>query len=201
MFSQLKNNLIQAKDLVPIGIFAALYFIAVILSNVVLFIIPGYSYVYIPVASAFLAGPVFMLLVSRVPRFGAITILGLLMGLNFFLTGRYPASLPYAVIIALIADYIAYTGQYRSQTHLTGSYILFSFNTIGPVLPMFLFPDLYVAHLVNQGRDAAYIENAFSSISGATFWILVIGLIVAGAAGAWLGFRLLKKHFKRSGIV
>lgn len=201
MMNRLKENLIESKDLIAVGIFTALYYISVVLSNVVLFIIPGYSYVYIPIVVAFLAGTVYMLTVTKIPRFGAISIMGLIMGLNFFLTGRYPLSLLFSLIIAVIADLIAWSGRYKRKNGLLASYIVFSYNTIGPVLPMFLFPNRYVDYLVEQGRDAAYIENAFANISTITFWVLIIGILVAASLGGLFGQRMLDKHFKRAGIL
>lgn len=198
---QNKKNHIQMKDLISIGIYTALYFVMVALSNIVLFIIPGYSYVFIPIIAALLAGTIYMLMVAKVQKFGAITIMGLMMGLNFFLTGRFPPSLFIAVGFALLADLIAYVSKYQSRKAILGSYVVFSFNTVGPVLPMFVFPEIYINHLVNQGRDAAYIENAFADITQTTFIILVVGIIVAALVGGLFGQRMIKKHFERAGIV
>src|SRR5699024_10613406 len=80
-----RKKKIQIKDLVAIGVYTALYFIMVAISALlVVFIIPGYSYVFIPVVSALLSGTIFMLLVAKVPRFGAITIMGCVVGFFFF---------------------------------------------------------------------------------------------------------------------
>lgn len=196
-----KKKQIQIKDLISIGIYTALYFVMVALSNVVLFIIPGYSYVFIPIIAALVSGTIYMLMVAKVQKFGAITIMGLMMGLNFFLTGRFPASIFIAIGIALIADLIAYASKYQSRKAILSSYVVFSFNTVGPVLPMFIFPEIYTYHLINQGRDATYIENAFADITQQTFIILVVGIIVAAVIGGLFGQRMIKKHFERAGIV
>ena len=88
-----RKKKIQIKDLVAIGVYTALYFIMVAISALlVVFIIPGYSYVFIPVVSALLSGTIFMLLVAKVPRFGAITIMGSVMGIFFFIMGRFPGA-------------------------------------------------------------------------------------------------------------
>src|SRR5690625_2428598 len=84
--SRKKRNSIQIKDLVSVGVYTALYFIMVAISALlVVFIIPGYSYVFIPVISALLSGTIFMLMVAKVPRFGAITFMGSLLGIFFFI--------------------------------------------------------------------------------------------------------------------
>lgn len=200
--SRKKRNNIQIKDLVSVGVYTALYFIMVAISALlVVFIIPGYSYVFIPVISALLSGTIFMLMVAKVPRFGAITIMGSIMGIFFFIMGRFPGALFICIGIALIADGIAYVVRYKSKKGLLLSYLIFSFSTIGPVVPMFVFPNLYIDQLVEIGRDASYIESAFANISQNTFLILVAGIIIAAIIGGLFGQSMMKKHFEKAGIV
>lgn len=200
--SRKKRNNIQIKDLVSVGVYTALYFIMVAISALlVVFIIPGYSYVFIPVISALLSGTIFMLMVAKVPRFGAITIMGSIMGIFFFIMGRFPGALFICIGIALIADGIAYAVRYKSKKGLLLSYLIFSFSTIGPVVPMFVFPNLYIDQLVEIGRDASYIESAFANISQNTFLILVAGIIIAAIIGGLFGQSMMKKHFEKAGIV
>lgn len=200
--SRKKRNSIQIKDLVSVGVYTALYFIMVAISALlVVFIIPGYSYVFIPVISALLSGTIFMLMVAKVPRFGAITIMGSIMGIFFFIMGRFPGALFICIGIALIADGIAYAVRYKSKKGLLLSYLIFSFSTIGPVVPMFVFPNLYIDQLVEVGRDASYIESAFANISQNTFLILVAGIVIAAIIGGLFGQSMMKKHFEKAGIV
>lgn len=193
---------IQMKDLITIGVYTAMYFLIVALSALlVVFIIPGYSYVFIPVISALLAGTIFMLMAAKVPRFGAITIMGSIMGIFFFIMGRFPGALLICIAIALLADGLAYLFKYKSRKGLLLSYLVFSFSTIGPVIPMFIFPNIYINELVEHGRDPSYIEGIFSSISQNTFIALVIGIFIAALIGGLFGQRMMKKHFKKAGIV
>ena len=197
-----RKNSIQIKDLISVGVYTALYFIMVAISALlVVFIIPGYSYVFIPVISALLSGTIFMLMVAKVPRFGAITIMGSIMGIFFFIMGRFPGALFICIAIALIADGIAYAVRYKSRKGLLLSYLFFSFSTIGPVVPMFVFPNLYIDQLVEVGRDASYIESAFSNISQNTFLILMVGIVIAAFIGGLFGQKMMKKHFEKAGIV
>lgn len=200
--SKNKNNSIQIKDLIAIGVYTAMYFIMVAISALlVVFVVPGYSYVFIPVISALLSGTIFMLMTAKVPRFGAITIMGSIMGIFFFVMGRFPGALFICIGIAFLADIIAYLFKYKSKKGLIGSYLVFSFSTIGPVLPMFLFPSIYINQLLEQGRDISYIEGAFANITQNTFIVLVIGITIAAIAGGLFGQQMMKKHFERAGIV
>lgn len=197
-----RNKNIQMKDLISIGVYTAMYFILVAIGAIfVVFIVPGYSYVFIPVIAALLSGTIFMLLVAKVPRFGAITIMGSIMGIFFFIMGRFPGALLICIGIAFLADVIAYLFRYKSKKGLLGSYVVFSFSNIGPVIPLFLFPNIYIDQMVGLGRDTSYIQNAFADISQTTFILLVSGIIIAAIAGGLFGQRMMKKHFKKAGIV
>lgn len=197
-----QKNSIQMKDLIAIGVYTAMYFIMVAIAAMpVLILVPGYSYVFIPVSSALLTGTIFMLMVAKVPRFGAITIMGSIMGVFFFIMGRFPGALIICIVIALIADLIAFAFKYKSKKGLLLSYLVFSFSTIGPVIPLFLFPNLYIDEMVEVGRDATYIESIFSSISQNTFFILIIGIIITAIIGGLFGQKMMQKHFKKAGIV
>lgn len=192
---------IEMKDLISIGIYTALYFIVVTFSNIVLFIIPGYSFVFIPIIAALLSGTIFMLMTAKVPKFGAITLMGSLMGLNFFIMGRFPGSLPVSIILSLLADLFASIFKYKNKKAILVSYTIFSFHTIGPVLPIFFFSNRYITHLIEQGQNASYIENAFESISQYTFFFLVFGLTAAAIVGGLFGQRMMRKHFKKAGVL
>lgn len=197
-----KKKSIQIKDLISIGVYSAIYFILVgISAALTVFIIPGYSYAFIPVVSALITGTIYMLMVAKVPRFGAITIMGSIMGIFFFIVGRFPGATLVAFLISLLADIIAYIFKYKSKIGLLLSYIVFSFSLIGPVLPLFLFPNFYMDQLIEQGRDATYIEGVFSTISEYTAIIVVILIILMAIIGGLFGQRMMKKHFEKAGIV
>lgn len=197
-----KSTSIQLKDLIAVGVYTALYFIMVAIAAMpVVLLLPGYSYVFIPVSAALLTGTIFMLMVAKVPRFGAITIMGSIMGIFFFIMGRFPGALVICVLIALLSDLLAYFFKYKSKKGLLASFIVFSYSTIGPVIPLFLFPNLYVSELAEVGKDDTYIQNIFSSISQNTFYILIVGIFVAAIIGGLFGQRMMNKHFKKAGIV
>ena len=197
-----QENSIRMKDLVAIGVYTALYFIMVAVAAMpVVLLVPGYSYVFIPVSAALLTGTIFMLMVAKVPRFGAITIMGSIMGVFFFIMGRFPGALVVCIAIALLADLLAYFFKYKNKKGLLASFVVFSYSTIGPVIPLFIFPNLYVDEMVEIGRDSSYIENVFSSISQNTFLLLIAGILIAAIIGGLFGQKMMKKHFKKAGIV
>lgn len=201
MLKSKKKN-IQMKDLISIGVYTAIYFIICAISAALtVFIIPGYSYAFIPVISALLSGTIYMLMVAKVPKFGAISIMGSIMGIFFFIIGRFPGATVIAIVISILADLIAYGFKYRNKLGILFSYIIFSFSLIGPVVPMLFFPTFYMDQLTEQGRDMNYIEGVFSSVSEYTMIILTILIIVMSIVGGIFGQRMMKKHFEKAGIV
>lgn len=199
---QSKKKNIQMKDLISIGVYTAIYFIICAISAALtVFIIPGYSYAFIPVLSALLSGTIYMLMVAKVPKFGAISIMGSIMGIFFFIIGRFPGATIIAIVISILADLIAFGFKYRNKLGILLSYIVFSFSLIGPVVPMLFFPTFYMEQLIEQGRDMNYIEGVFSSVSEYTMIILTILIIVLSIVGGIFGQRMMKKHFEKAGIV
>lgn len=199
---QSKKKNIQMKDLISIGVYTAIYFIICAISAALtIFIIPGYSYAFIPVISALLSGTIYMLMVAKVPKFGAISIMGSIMGIFFFIIGRFPGATVIAIIVSILADLIAYAFKYRHKLGILFSYIVFSFSLIGPVVPMLFFPTFYMEQLTEQGRDMNYIVGVFSSVSEYTMIILTVLIIVMSVIGGVFGQRMMKKHFEKAGIV
>ncbi|AYW48429.1 ABC transporter permease [Tetragenococcus osmophilus] len=197
-----ESKTIRTSDLIFIGIYTALYFVLVgVAEMIVVLAIPGYSYSYSPVLAALITGTIFMLMAAKVPKFGAITIMGSVLGVFFFLSGLFPFALIPSVVSALLADIIAYAFRYKSRLGLLLSYIVFSFNTTGPVIQLLFLTDSYVTNLRERGKDSAYIENVFASISNYTGLIVFVLLIIAAIVGGLFGQRMVKKHFKKAGVV
>ena len=102
------------KSILTTLLFAVLYFlcmgIGVLLGN--LFDQTGNMF-YAPAFTALVGGSVYMILVAKVPRFGAITTIGLVMAL-FFLGSKHGAGafLP-GIICGLLADGVAKLGKYK----------------------------------------------------------------------------------------
>lgn len=197
-----KKRGIQIPQLISIGVYTALYFVIVGISAMfTVFLIPGYSFIFIPIVSALLAGTVFSLMVAKVPQFGAITIMASIMGLFFFLSGRFPLALIPSIGFGLLADGLAYAFKYKSKKGLLLSYILFSYGTIGPILPFFFLPEFYAQDLVDRGRDMTYIDGAFANISNNTASVVAVLILISALIGGLFGQRMMKKHFEKAGIV
>lgn len=193
---------LSTPDLINIGVYSALYFVLVTVATFASsLLLPGFSNVFLPGIAALISGSVYMLMVAKVPHFGGITIMGTVMGLFLFISGHFAVSLVIGIGCSVLADAIASIGKYKKKRNILLSYIVFSFNLTGPVLPLWLMKDAYVASLVAKGKDTAYIENLFANINTTTLWICLIATALFALIGGLFGEKMMKKHFVKAGII
>ena len=94
-------NTLKVRDLVNVGVFTVIYFIVTYATGMLGMFGPW----MIPIAGAFallLNGIVIMLYLSRVPKFGALTITGLLIGIVMSGPGKNPRTAPRAACLRRI---------------------------------------------------------------------------------------------------
>lgn len=198
----LRPGRLEVPDLISIGVFTALYFVLVTIATFAsALLLPGFSNVLLPAVAALISGCVYMLLAVKVQKFGGITVMGVVMGLFFFVSGHFVLSFAANILCGVAADLIGLAGRYRSKFGLLLSYVVFSYGLTGPVLPLWFMKDAYVANLEARGKDAAYINSVFSSINTGTFFICIGAILVCALLGGWFGQRMMKKHFVKAGIV
>ena len=197
-----KSRHLTIPDLITIGVFTALYFVlvavATLFSSVALM---GFGMILLPAVAALICGCVYMLLVAKVGKFGAISVMGIVVGLFLFVSGHFILSLAASIVFPVIADAIARAGDYRSKTGILASYVVFCYGLTGPILPLWFMKDAYVASLQARGK-ARPISMVCSHMSiPATFFIAMIVVLVCALLGGWFGQRMLKKHFAKTGII
>ena len=216
-----KSRHLTIPDLITIGVFTALYFVlvavATLFSSVALM---GFGMILLPAVAALICGCVYMLLVAKVGKFGAISVMGIVVGLFLFVSGHFILSLAASIVFPVIADAIARAGDYRSKTGILASYVVFCYGLTGhfPInIKIFLMKntdDLIngipvdqqpgepgLASLQARGKDSSYIDGVFAHVNTGTFFIAMIVVLVCALLGGWFGQRMLKKHFAKTGII
>lgn len=198
----MNKSKLSVQDLISIGIFTALYFVLVTIATFAsALILPGFSNVLLPGISALISGCVFMLMVAKVPHFGGVTIMGTVMGLFLFVSGHFAVSLVIGIGCSVLADLILKFTGYTNKKAILGSYVVFSYGLTGPVLPLWLMKDAYIASLVAKGKDTAYIDNLFANINSTTLIVCIVATLVMAIIGGLFGQAMMKKHFKKAGII
>lgn len=195
MQTTLKKGL-TVKDLVTVGIFSALFLVFALVGGIFFAPNPVLTF-YMPVGSALLCGPVYLLMLAKVQKRWAVTILGALLCIVWFVTGMHWAmSLGY-LLMGIIADLTAGAGNYKSKALNSLSYILLSLGGTASYLVLFADPDGWAATMLGNGTEQSYIDTMRST---GTVWILIImlaGTILAAAASAFIGGKMLKKSLKK----
>lgn len=190
---------LSAKDLITIGIFSALLFIAQMIGGTPLAMNPLTTF-YTPAGSALLAGPIFMLLVAKVPKRGPITIVGLIIGIMLFLTGMHWGMYLGCMICGIIADFIAGIKKYKSKIMNSIAYMVLSFGGIGTFIVYFIDPAAWSAVMVKGGTSQNYIDTMNAGATPSILIYIFASTALIALLSAWGGNILLKKQFEKAGI-
>lgn len=188
------------KDLINVGIFAAIYYVVSALSMIGLLnpalMLPALG------LTVLANGVVIMLFFARCSKPGPLVILGAIIGLFMTLAGHAVVTLPLILVTAALAEALrAFTDRRKPVVNIF-AYAIFSLWVIGPVVPIFYMADAYFADL-NQRMADRYpgYGTALQQIVGpwtvAGFEVIVF---VLGLLGAWIGHLMLRKHFQRAGV-
>ncbi len=188
---------INGKDLINIGIYAAIYCVvmtAIAMLGFIPIMMPALT-VLVPL----IGGIPMMLFYTKVKKFGMITIMGAIVGVFLMITGMgiWPAIL--GLPIGFLADLVAKSGGYTSAKKSILSYATLCLLIFGNYIALYLDIDGYFATRQSFGEE--YISALSAVMQPWTAPVLFISCFVFGALGAVLGQKLLKKHFEKAGIV
>lgn len=78
------------------------------------------TFPFMPMIVALFTGTVFMLYIAKIPKRGAITILGIISGILLFITGMFWMMSAFFVVLGIIADFICASGGFKSLKEYGG---------------------------------------------------------------------------------
>ena len=108
------NRKLKGKDLITIGIFSAIYFVI----NFAFMLMGGIHpimWVLMPGFIALFTGIPFMLMAAKVQKPGAVLLMGLIVGLIYFLTGQFTVVILVTFVIGCgLAELVRFMSQYSS---------------------------------------------------------------------------------------
>lgn len=111
-----KSNKLQAKDLINVGVFTAIYFV-IFFAGMML----GYIPIFIPLLGLvcpILCGIPFMLYLTKIKKFGMVSLTGIILGLLNLIMGSGVLVLVAGVIFGILSDLILRTGKYKAGSTL-----------------------------------------------------------------------------------
>lgn len=188
---------LEAKDLINVGIFTAIYFVVFFATGMLGFI--PILLLALPLLCPLVAGIPFMLFLTRVGKFGMVTIMGVILSILMLLTGHPWTVIPIGVVMALAGDLVLKSGRYKNWGSIRLGYAVFSLWIMGPMFPLFFMRNSYFAE-IRDGYGDTYADTLMAVTPTWVFALLVVLAVVGALAGAYLGKAALKKHFVRAGI-
>lgn len=188
---------LKGKDLINVGIYAALY---CAITTIVAML--GYIPIMIPMLCILcpLIGSIpMMLFMTKVKKFGMVTLMGTIIGLFLWITGMgyWPAL--FGLIFGFLTDLLDKSGDYKSATKTVVGNGIFHITLFANMIPLYINIDGYFSTRQDFGQE--YITSLTNIMQPWTAPLLLIGSIVSGIIGALIGRKLLKKHFVKAGIV
>lgn len=104
---------LETRDFISVGIFSLIY-------AVVAFVIGGVAqmtpvtFPFMPMIVALFTGTVFMLYVAKIPKKGALSILGAIAAIMLFVTGMFWMMSVFFLVFGVIADFICTSADFKS---------------------------------------------------------------------------------------
>jgi energy-coupling factor transport system substrate-specific component len=192
------NTKLQAKDLINVGLFTVLYFVLGCCVAIPIGMVP----VFLPILGTLwviITGIPFMLFLTRVKKFGMVTLMAILSGLLMGLTGMGFWGVPMGVIFGILGDLIIKSGEYKSIQKGILGYAVFSLWMMGTYIPMYFMAEQSKADFASQFNEE-YAEKVMSVMPMWSIILVAASIFVFAFVGGYLGKALLKKHFKKAGI-
>lgn len=140
-----KQNKLEAKDLINIGIFTVVYFMIEFAVSML-----GYIPIFILLLvflCPLVCGVPSIFYIVKVKKFGVISITGILLGLLYMLMGGGIVVLAFGIIFGFLGDLIIKKGKYEQWKYISIGYSVFSFWIVGCVARLFIGREAYLAEV------------------------------------------------------
>lgn len=188
---------LKVKDLVTIGVFAVIYFV-LMFSVGMIGLVPILFLVY-PTILGLVTGTTIMLFMAKVRKPWALFILGMISPLVMFAMGHTYVLPTISLIVMLLAELIRRKGGYKSFKYEMISFAVFNTWICGSLMQMLLAKKKYIELSMMMGKD--YVQTLERLITYPNMVLVYIGAVLGGIGGAYIGRKILKKHFIKAGIV
>ncbi len=189
---------LSAKDLITTGIFTA---ILAILAFVVSLL--GFLPIFIPlmvVLIPLVQGIPFILFLTKVKKFGMVTIIGTLSGIITCFTGMGYYVMLTGVLFGFLADLILKSGNYSGKVKNVLGYGVYCMWLVGNYIPIVIARDGYYQNLLEKGMGQEYVDALSVYIPDWSLFVLLAACFVFGILGGLIGIALNRKHFARAGV-
>ena len=125
-----ESSTLTARDLITVGVFTALFLVFMVVGSALFAPNPVLTF-WMPAAAALLTGPVYLLLIAKVPKHGPLAILGVVIGAILFVTGMYWGWALASAVLGILADIIAGVGRFRAKPLNLIAFVVYSLSPMG----------------------------------------------------------------------
>jgi len=190
----------EVKDLINIGVYAALHFLCVFIVAMIGFI--PQTFAFAGIIEGFLGAIPIMLFLTKVKKPGMLTILGILLGLITFVMGRPWPCLLFGLCAGLVTDIVwSAIAKFEKINYGPICCGLMTLWLGGMGLPLYFgYRDSYLVNL-EEGYGKEYVEVIKSLTPDWMFYGTLLMGIVGGILGGLFAKRILRKHFVKANLV
>ncbi len=193
------SNKLKIKDLVTTGIFFVIYFVVMFAVGMI-GLVPILFLVY-PCILGVVTGTIVLLYMAKVAKPWALFILGMLSPILMFAMGHTFIVPLVAAIFVGLAEFFFRKGGFKSFKYNAVAFAFFNCWISGSLMQMLLAKEQYQAIHVKSGMDPSYFEKLEALISVPSLALVIVGAFIGGLIGAYIGKAMLKKHFKKAGVI
>ncbi len=189
----------SGRDLMTIGIFAAIYLVLYYGITMFGFLNPVMMIATLGLSVVVGAIP-FMLFLARVKHAGMVFLFTLIVALVCLVLGFPPVAVVLLIALSVVIEVIQAVTGYRSRWAGVISYIVFAMWYAGPLLPLYYDRAGYFSSMVANGRGEAYVHRLDGFLSTGVLVGYDVGVVVLGLVGGVIALILLRKNFERAGL-
>ncbi len=203
--SETKNGKWGVKEVVALVLFEALIMTVLMVGMMLGMFNDLFALLFATGIGLFLAGPVYMLAIKRVDRPGVTTILSLINAAMFMGYGNFWYLIVMYIIGGLAIDFLLLRTPQQRAKPMNGVYAWAAYGfmyIVSGIIPLIVDLENYREEaLANRGQTEAYLDLYQSLYMGWPAIFIVIGTTLAAFLGAFLGKKLIDKHFKKAGAL
>lgn len=194
---------LSIKDIVTVAVMMVLFFIVSIVIGMATVTVPV-LYLYGTAGIEMFIGAIFYLIcANRINKHGLIFIWSTVYGLINAIMG-YTFMLPYFLVVGVICE-ITMIGKdsYINPIRNAVCWCIYGVAMVlGIGVPMYVAWESYEQTALNGGFADATLTMQYEMVSSPKLMLIgIIITIILSALGILFGQKLLKKHFKKAGIV
>ena len=188
----------KISDFVLIGILSALYGVLVLGIGALTVLLSPAMHALSPALIGVLLGTVFLFVVKKIPKFGAITLFAAISTALFagFSGMMYVPFVGSVTAVAFVVDVLVRQVGQRVPLLAAGYGLIQAAYVFGGAIPLLFFLEQEMVRWQEAGMDMERIQR-FVEHSTGIFLASGMGIaFLGGFIGVYIGKRILRKHFK-----